>query len=83
MIKACVLTSHASSLAAATLFTALLATALALAAPEPVAQLAWLQGMLARRPAPRRDRCEQWTAPAGGTMLGTEPHSQGRKNGGA
>ena len=52
-----------------------MATALALsagaafAAPDPVEQVAWLQGCW-RATCSEGGSVEQWTAPAGGTMLG-------------
>lgn len=50
----------------------------AFAAPGQVAQLAWLQGCW-RAPDAEAGSVEQWTAPAGGTMLGLSRTVKGGK----
>lgn len=63
-----------SLLAAALIFS----SGAALAAPEPVSQLAWLQGCW-RATGDEAGSLEQWTAPAGGTMLGLSRTVKGGK----
>ena len=55
-----------------------LSTGAALAAPDPVAQVAWLQGCW-RATGAEAGSVEQWTAPAGGTMLGLSRTVKGGK----
>ena len=50
----------------------------AFAAPDPVAQVAWLQGCW-RAAGAEAGSVEQWTAPAGGTMLGLSRTVKGGK----
>lgn len=50
----------------------------AFAAPDPVGQVAWLQGCW-RATGAEAGSVEQWTAPAGGTMLGLSRTVKGGK----
>lgn len=50
----------------------------AFAAPDPVAQVAWLQGCW-RAAGSEAGSVEYWTAPAGGTMLGLSRTVRGGK----
>jgi hypothetical protein len=56
----------------------MLAAGAAFAAPEPVTQLAWLQGCW-RAAGAEAGSGEQWTAPAGGTILGLSRTVKGGK----
>ena len=58
--------------------TLALSAGAALAEPDPVDQLAWLQGCW-RAAGAEAGSVEQWTAPAGGTMLGLSRTVKGGK----